>query len=300
MTMPNFLVIGAGKSGTTSLYNYLKQHPQIYMSPVKEPRFFALEGKGIDFNGPGDKKALGSSITDIEAYHRLFDGVTDETAVGEASPLYLYSSRAPGRIANHVPGAKLIAVLRDPAERAYSGFLHLVRDGLEPLDNFARALEEEEARIESNYAPHWHYKAGGFYYTQLSRYLERFDRDSIRVYLYEDLKADPLGVVRDIFGFLSVEKRFVPDISLRHNAGGVPRDKRLHAFLTGSSPLRAALKPLIPAGVRRNLSSNLKKRNLQEPPPLTPEVRQKLIEAYREDILKLQSLLRRDLSNWLK
>lgn len=300
MTMPNFLIIGAAKSGTTSLYHYLGQHPQVYTSPVKEPRFFALEGEKLDFHGPGDQKALRGSVTDIETYRGLFAGVSDEIAVGEASPLYMYSAKAPGRIERHIPEVKLVAILRNPAERAYSGFLHLVRDGLEPLDNFGRALEAEEDRIRRKYAPHWWYREGGFYHAQLSRYFQRFDRERIRVYLHEDLKADPAAVLRDLFGFLGVDERFVPNLSARHNVGGVPGRKRLHALVTAPHPLKTTLKPFVPRGLRKRVVSNLRTQSLREPPPLSPEVRRELIEVYREDILNLQDLIQRDLSRWLE
>ncbi len=300
MTMPNFLIIGAAKAGTTSLHHYLRQHPQIYMSPEKELRFFALEGEKLDFRGPGDQKALRFSITDIEAYRRQFEGVSDERAIGESSPLYIYSPKAPGRIAHYIPDAKLIAVLRDPVERAYSCFLQLVRHGREPLDDFSHALREEKARIRRNYEPGWHYREGGFYYAQLSRYFELFDRERIRVYLYEDWKADPVDVLRDVFGFLGVDEGFVPDMSVRHNVSGVPRNKTLNALLTKPNPIKSSIKPFIPARLRNLAWTNLKRRNLREPPPLSPEVRQQLIGTYREDLLKLQTLIGRDLSRWLE
>lgn len=300
MTMPNFLVIGAGKSGTSSLYHYLKQHPQIYMSPVKETRFFAFEGEELDFCGPGDLEAHRSTVTDIETYRALFDSVSGERAVGEVSPMYMYAPKSPGRIKHYIHEAKLIAVLRDPVERAYSSFLHLVRDGREPLDNFAWALQEEEFRIKCNYAPLWRYKELGFYYAQLSRYFEHFDGKKIQIYLYEDLKEDPVGVMQDIFEFLDVDESFVPDISARYNIGGVPKNKSLHAFLTKPNSVKAAVRPFVPAGMRRRLGDGLKSQNLRNPPQVSPEMRRQLIEVYREDVLKLEDLIQRDLSGWLE
>ena len=138
MTLPNFLIIGAMKSGTTSLYHYLKQHPQIYMSSIKEPNFFALEGSNLDFNGAEGKEQIQrlikrESIINIEEYRALFRRAAHETAIGEASPMYLYSPEAPYRIRYYVPEAKLITILRNPVERAYSAFLYMTRDGREPL-----------------------------------------------------------------------------------------------------------------------------------------------------------------------
>lgn len=307
MTLPNFLVIGAQKAGTTALYYYLKQHPQIYMSPEKEPHFFALEGEAIDFRGPRDKEILNDiAVTEPETYHELFKGVSDEKAAGEASAVYLYSAKACNRIEHYVPEAKMIAILRDPAERAYSSFLHMVRDGREPLEDFGRALREEEARIRDNWGPIWHYKQAGFYCGQLKRYFETFDREQIRVYLYEDLKDDPGGTLKAIFQFLEVDDTFDPDVSGKYNAAGVPRNRSLHVlhgFLIKSHPLKSALKPFVPRNLRRQavrrLVNGIRNRNLVKP-SFPPEIREQLVADYKQDVLKLEDLIQRDLSGWLR
>ena len=175
MTMPNFFIVGAQKAGTTSLYYYLKQHPQIYMSPRKEPHFF--EGMHWDFYRPG-RMAL--PVTDLADYQALFEGVTDEKAIGEASASYLYSPKAPTLIKRSIPYARLIAILRNPADRAYSNFLHCVRAGRESIVDFAEALRVEEGRIKGNWGPLWHYKQKGFYYAQVKRYLDTFGRDPVQ------------------------------------------------------------------------------------------------------------------------
>jgi Sulfotransferase family len=301
MTMPNFLVIGAGKSGTTSLYHYLKQHPEIYMSPIKEPKFFALEGKTPDFRGPGDEVHMNrKSVTDVGAYRALFSGVTDEKAVGEASTLYLYSPEAPARIRHHVPHARLIAILRNPVDRAYSSFIQRVQKGDEPLDDFAQALQQEEDRVRNNWAPRWQAKRIGFYHEHLRRYYDAFERDQIKVFLYEDLKGDPVGVAQSAYRFLGVEDAFVPDVSLVYNPSGIPKSRALQALLKSPNPLRSVLKLLIPSGLRPRLTAYLENRNIVRPPPLEAAVRGELVESYRADILKLEKLIGRDLSEWLK
>jgi hypothetical protein len=298
--MPNFLVIGASKSGTTSLYRYLEQHPEIFMSPVKEPKFFAYEGEKPDFRGPGDRLTIRDTMTDLKDYEALFEGASDEKALGEASPIYLYSEKAVQRIKHHVPEAKLIAVLRDPAERAYSSFLHKTRDGREPLADFGEALEAEDGRIRDRWAPGWHYGRRGFYHEQLSRYYKAFDPSQIRVYLYEDLSADPAEVLKDVCQFLDVDPGFVPDTSLRHNVSGIPKNRRLHSLLRGQNPVKTVLKPVIPERLRRRVMTNLQNRNLTRAPGMPPEVRRGLVDRYREDVLKLQGLIGRDLSAWLR
>lgn len=306
MTMPNFLIVGAPKSGTTALYEYLGQHPEVYMSPVKEPKFFALEGSDLDFRGPGDREANRFSVTSIEGYKALFDAVCCETAIGEASPLYLYYSGAPARIKQYVPEAKLIAILRNPAERAYSQFLHLIRDGREPLDDFGLALWQEEARIRDNWAFGWHYKQVGFYCDQLKRYFETFDENQLKVYLYEDLEGNPAGVLKDLFRFLDVDDTFTPNTSVRPNVAGVPRNRSLHAlheFLIKPHPLKSALKPVLPSHLSRRavkrLTNAVRSRNLIKP-PFPEEAREHLVDVYREDVLQLQELIQRDLSGWLR
>ncbi len=306
--MPNFLIIGAAKSGTTALYHYLNQHPQVYMSPEKEPRFFAFEGQRPDFRSPADHQGINRCrFTSAEAYRELFRGVSGEKVAGEASTLYLYSPRAPENIARHVPEAKLITVLRNPVDRAYSAFLFMLRDSREPLDDFSLALEDEQRRIAENWGPEYHYMSRGFYYPQLKRYFERFGRDKVRVYLYDDLMEDPESVVRDMFRFLEVDETFAPDMSSKHNVSGVPTNKalqRAYLFLRGSSPLKSALKPLLPARLRRRMYSralrSVQSRNLKKAPPLSPQTRRELTEAYRDDILKLQDLIQKDLSKWLR
>ena len=304
MTLPNFLVIGAGKSGTTSLYHYLGQHPEVYMSPVKEPKFFALEGRGIYFRGPGDREMMtqtadNRAVTTIEEYEALFSGVKDEKAIGEASPIYLHNDQAPARIKHHLPEAKLIAVLRDPVERAYSAYLHQVRDGREWLD-FAEALRAEEQRIRDDWAPGWRYKLVGFYHRHLTRYYDLFGGDRIRVYLYEDLGADPVAVSRDIFGFLGVDDSFAPDTSLRHNVSGIPKSKALVSIIKRPNPIKSVAKAVLPEGLRKRMSVSVQNRNLKKAPPMPEGAMRELVEAYREDVLKLQDLIGRDLSGWLR
>lgn len=131
MTMPHFLVIGAAKAGTVSLYNYLQQHPQIYMSPVNETNFFALNGANLDawFRGPHDQEAVTQHcIKTLAAYRGLFSQAQPGQCVGESSPLYLYSQTAPAQMKHYLPQVKLIAILRQPTMRAFSNFCHYRRD----------------------------------------------------------------------------------------------------------------------------------------------------------------------------
>ena len=297
--MPNFLIIGAAKAGTTALYRYMEQHPQIYMSPVKETKFFVFDGKKVNYQGLGDQEANRQVINDIQTYQAQFKDVTDEIAIGEASPLYLYDAEAPKRIHSYLPDVKLIAILRHPVDRAYSSFLHLIRDQRESITDFSLALKEEDKRINNNWALLWHYKNAGFYHIQLKRYYDIFNRSHIKVYLYEDLNKRPLELVQDIFNFLGVDETFMPDMTTKHNVSAIPKNRALHTFLTKKNPIKSALKLLFPKELRENITTSLKARNIGKP-ELSPRLREELQREYRQDILNLQDLIQRDLSHWLE
>ena len=299
MTLPNFLIIGAQKAGTTSLYHYLEQHPQIYMSPVKEPGFFDFEGEKPNFCGPLDRNVYHHVTTTIEAYCDLFKGASNEIAIGEATTWYLYSQKAPERIRHYIPNAKLIAILRNPVDRAYSSFMHAIRDGREPLTDFAQALREEETRIERNWEYLWRYQDMGFYSVQLKRYYELFDRSKLKVYLYEDFKNNPSELLKGIFQFLGVDETFIPEVFTRLNISGNYKNKALDAFLRDKNPVKNFLKPLLPGKFRKHIANYLRTHNFDKP-KCTLTVQEQLIEVFREDILILQNLIQRDLSRWLE
>jgi hypothetical protein len=261
MTMPNFLVIGAMRSGTTSLYSYLSQHPQIFMSPIKEPRFFALEKESFDAlwdkDSPAEQTVWASSVTTLTGYQALFKEVTSEKAIGEASPLYMvWSEKAVPRIKHHIPTARLIAILRNPVERAYSHFKYYVMKGIESQTDFAEAFAQDTLN------PRWEYKFIGFYYAQLKPFFEAFDRAQIRIYLYDDLQSQPEALLKDLFRFLEVDATFKPDMLIKYEES-----------------IASSVKPL------SSISSVM---------------RQALVEIYREDIGQLQNLIGKDLSSWLK
>jgi hypothetical protein len=295
---PNFLIVGAAKSGTTAFYQALRQHPQVFMSAVKEPHYFAFAGEKMDYRGPG-VTINATSVTELGEYERLFAGAGDEKAVGEASALYLYVPAAAPRIREYAPEMKLIAILRQPAERAFSAFTHLRRDGREPLADFRAALRSEAERTRENWGFLWRYTALGFYAQQLRRYYALFPREQICVLLYDDFRAEPLGALRRAFRFIGVSDEFTPDLSLRPKVSGAPRSRWLHDFLRGAHPVKSLAKILLPAPLRQRAKLRLTNRNLvkQEFPP---DIRRELTALYRADILELQDLIERDLTAWLR
>lgn len=296
---PTFLILGAMKAGTTALYTQLGTHPEVFMSPVKEPNYFAFAGQDLNFQAPIDRRPDGinhTSITDWDAYCALYDAADPDQARGEASHTSLYWPDAAENVKRRVPDARLIAILRDPVERAYSEYLHFRRDGDEPLDSFAAALDAEEERIRNDWAM-GRYVDRGRYDEQLRRYLRRFDREQIRVVLHEDLVQSPETVLRSLCSHIGVDPSVELQEDRRVNKSGVPEHEWMHTVLTGLQPVREALGPLIPDGVVK-WANALKNRNLEKP-EMRAATRRRLIETYGPHVRALQELLDRDLSHWL-
>jgi hypothetical protein len=283
MRLPNFIVGGALKTGTTSLNYYLDQHPDVYMSPLKEPRYFAYDpADPTHANGQG----LHFPVKTLEQYAALFDGAKKEKAIGEVSPHYIISPVAPRRIKEAIPDVKLIFSLRNPIKRAYSVYWQMVRLGQEdrPVEE---ALTEAEHRVRN-----------GRYYSLLRNWYDVFDPARIKVILFEDLAKDALGVFQDICRYLAVDDTFVPDLTIR-NKGGALKNKRLGRLYEQikKSPLKKAVDPLMPAGLRDKMI-DARNQNFEEPPPIPPAVADRLQAYYRDDIEQLEAFLGRDLTTW--
>jgi len=314
MPLPNFFVVGATKAGTTSLYHYLDQHPQIYMSPIKEPSYFASEVRPENFadeyrqelreslvmvqeflNGPMQEKRFGGLIFDWEDYGRLFRNVTDQKAVGEASVCYLWSKTAARDIASRIPDAKIIMILRDPAERAFSQYLDSLTGG-RTLKSFRRHVEMSMQSTSTKFEVMNPFLELGRYYEQVKRFLEAFPKENIRIYWYDDCRGQISKLLPDIFQFLGVDPNFVPNTGEKFRSPRVPRLYPVSYFLKQRGmwqPLRRMIPESLRPAFRRAV---LRKR---EALVLDPEDRRVLVEYYRDDIQKLAALMNRDLSSWL-
>jgi Sulfotransferase family len=293
MKLPNFLIVGVQKAGTTSIYNYLNEHPQVYMSPIKETNFLEKDWETIDLALSTKQK-----IRTIEEYSQLFQNVKDEIAIGEASPNYLFHYQTSiSRIQRYVPNAKLIVILRDPSERAYSDYLMHVRDCVGD-----RSLSEQ---IKTSAHKSFILRKG-FYYEQLQAYINTFGHQQIKVYLYEDLCKSPLEFMKSIYQFIEVNESFQPNVSKKVQVAQIPKNKMVNELLNKPNSIRSSVtaiaKHILPSDFRQNLRKKLIKLNSQEKKqvPLKTQERQQLVELYREDILKLQDLIQRDLSFWLQ
>ncbi len=301
---PDFIVIGAGKSGTTSLDHYLAAHPNIYMSPVKEPNFFALEGFQIPSPQEDPEKLFHypQAITEKDEYLKLFDAANKEALLGEVSPMYLYSEKAPQRIFDYNPDTKLIVILRQPADRLYSRYLHLARQSDTPTENFSDALDSTTIWWRRD-----DLVQEGFFYRGLSRYYNLFPAENIKVYLYEDLKNSQEEVVKSMFDFLGVDSSFSPDMSVQFNQSGIIKNKFMDSLVGQKSIFKRVIERVSPnlyESFKKNntlqkLVQGARKKNLDRP-LIEKDIKHQLThQVYKDDILKLQDLIGRDLSAWL-
>jgi hypothetical protein len=275
MPLPNFLIVGAPKCGTTSLYEYLRQHPDVYMSVPKEPRYFPCFGVL-----PEERV-----VRDRAEYKRLFDGAKTERAIGEASPNYLHAPEAAARIAAELPDAKIIVSLRNPADRAYSSYLGRVRRGV------------EQRPIEEALRPGSYFFDASLYCDALARYFAMFERSRVKVLLFDDFARDTAAALRELCAFLAIAPNAAIDIHARHNVGFMPKWAAVDTIVVHAA---TAARDLLPVSMRgTGLAMRLRRLWLRQPPPLPAALRASLLHAFEPDIRRTGKLIGRDLSEWL-
>lgn len=298
--LPNFFIIGAARSGTSSLDRYLSQHPEIFVAPQKETHFFATDYLPCSFKGPGDDRLNRLLIRDEDQYTRLFNGVTQEKAIGESSAFYLNFPDTAERIAQVIPNAKIIIILREPVERAYSAYTLMVRDGRETL-GFEEGLRREEERKRIGFEPIWWYREVSLYYQQVKHYLEVFGAQKVKVLLYDEFFANPGKGLRDVFTFLGVKEDLSVDTSVRYNVSGVPKSKKFYSlldnFIYNPSILEKRIKSLVPSHLRVTWASKVIGVSVERI-SIEPQIQAQLKAYFAEDVRKLEDLLHRDLLSW--
>lgn len=285
---PNFFIVGATKAGTTSLYSYLRQHPEIFMpGEVKEPHYFAQVH-------PSNAQRYASPvyINDQEAYLKLFSGSPAVPVIGEASPSYLWCERAPGRIAAVSPEAKILVALRDPVERAYSHYLMDYREGMQHRP-FFDALQADWRSERKGWAVSFLYVELGFYARQIARYFKQFGRQRVLVVLYDDLlklRNGQSAVLTDILTFLGVDPAGLAgvDISRVENGFAAPRAEWARR-LAGAQWARWIGHTILPRSGASIFNRWFVKPGV--PPPIDPRARDWLAEIYEPEIVALEDLL---------
>ncbi len=293
--LPKFIIVGATRSGTTSLYYYLKQHPEIEFPSLKEPRYFSSLNLELPQRGPGDETVDQKLVLDFEEYERLFDLLKNCKMVGEASSEYLTDADfTAGKIREVIGDIPIIIMLRNPVQRAYSAYNNLIRDGRE-TETFGRALELEESRRSDNWDVMWAYKYVGLYCEQVRIYMEKYSR--VKVLIFEEFILDPGKHLGELFEFLGVRKDVEVDTGTAYSYSGVPKN-RLVAAISGRQRrvfyyLRATALKLIPRRYLEMVSAYLFAKD-----EMPGDTERYLYDYYEKDVAALERLLKRDLKAW--
>lgn len=288
-TFPNFIGLGASKCGTSSLYAYLQQHPEVFLSVPKETQYFTYDE--VFELGPEGLVA------------NYFGGAEGYSAIGDITPTYFIASQvAIPRIlesyGDRTP--KFILIFRDPVERAWSHYLHKLRAGGE-TESFVHAMALEEKRMAREPLGWWGYVMEGRYALNMRPWLEAFPREYFLFLLTEDLAADPIRVLRDIYQFLGVDPDYVvPDLE-RQNTAGVAKSERVLKLINSPSLLKSLVKQVLPLRYRQSLKTRIIEFNTNHRAPipeLSPELRIQLADYYRPDIEEFEAMTGLDLRRW--
>ena len=279
--VPNFLVIGAAKSGTTSLHAWLGQHPEIFVSQQKSLHFFAKDWVLENANGPGDKRLLMLMTSTWESYLAHFREAEGRKAIGDFSPSYFWWWPSREEIRDRLPDAKIILTLRDPVQKAFSQYTHLVRDGRETL-SFWDALQAEPERKARKYGGLWLYRESACYAESTERFLEYFGPDRMRIYFFEDLVRDPSIVLKDIFRFLGVAEHAQIDTSSARHRSGAPRSRLLASTINHPAVRRIARK-ILPSQFVARIGARVTELNTGAKAVLDERSREFLLRETRMD-----------------
>jgi sulfotransferase family protein len=288
--LPNFLIVGAPKAGTTSLYAWLKQHPSVFLSAVKEPCYFINDYRG--------------GFHDWDQYTRLFESAHDEQAIGEASTAYLAAPESPAWIKSKLGEIRIIISLRNPVDRAWSMYSWMVMEGFEDIQSFGAALEaerrrEQSSRFKTSNPEYWRdylYFSGGLYVSQVCRFIDTFDR--VHIIVFDDLVRNPADVFAKLCHFLEIDSSIRPNFSAE-NRSRFPRSTRTQYTLRAMRDLarnlpigRQSLTCALELLMRLNIEAG-EQRQLDRPNAASLRAR------YRDEVVRLSSVLGRDLSYWV-
>lgn len=300
--LPNFLIVGSGRCGTTSLTEYLSKHPQIYIPEIKEPRYFISPIlKNINKDDPSYNYLMETSIFSWQKYTELFNSIDSKVhAIGEASVQYLYHYNITiPEIKKTLGDVKIIIMLRNPADRAFSNYmLHRKND----MPTFEEALEEEDKRRHLNYNSFWFYYDMGLYYKQVQAFKASFT--DVKIILFEDFIANTLNSIKDVFTFLGVDNLFIPSFAKAHNITGIPKNRFLNYIFYQDNIItrirRKITNYIFPHAVTKKIKSYLKRKTLvKNKITFNDATRFKLQKKYQNDILQLSTLIGENLNRWL-
>jgi hypothetical protein len=301
--LPQFVVAGAPKAGTTALHGALATHPALYLSPVKEPKFYMTDGRPpprAGQRGPGDPHSALEWMWRREEYLALFDAAPPDAVRGESTPFYLYDRAAHARLAADVPGIKVVVVVRDPVDRAWSNWVHLRADGLEPEPDFLTAVRLEQQRADAGWAPFWHYRGLGRYGAQLRDLYRHVPPEQVFVLRYRQLVDTPRETLDRVTSFLGVAPGIAHTVApenVKPYVADGPRYRALARLVRAGAALGAGAPPQVWRRASRPLLASL--HALGAPRPSMPTaVRREVLAPLLEDVSLLEDLTGESFDDW--
>lgn len=292
----DFAIVGAAKAGTSSLADALDAHPQAQVLRPKDGHFFAALDGHPQWQGPHDASFNALISRAAREFPRQAEAASSDTLVGDASVFYMTDERALSHLSDHLTEvAPIICILRRPEERAYSAYMHLVREQRETL-SFGDALAAEDERRAGRWHPLWWYRELGMYAAQLQRIYDVFGTERTLVLRYDDIQQRPGAVAAQVFHRLGLP--VPPGLMIGHaNASGVPRSQWLQAGLVSTNPAKRALGRVVPKKAWLAIRTRLQAANLRRV-EMPQAARTSLMEDYREDVDRVEAMTGLDLAGW--
>jgi hypothetical protein len=300
MTVPTFLVAGAGRSGTTALVEGLRTHPDLFVTSPKEPHYFGLHGQKVDYRGPGDMATINRvAVTDRHAYLGLYPANHSYSALGDGSVSTLYYAEAAApEIVRVNPDMRVVVLLREPVDRAFSSYSYMRARGFEPHEDFLAAVAEEPRRQAENWHHLWHYVAMSHYASSLRILLDTLGPDQLGIWFYDDIEKDYEGTVRSVLRFLGLPVREDEAVGVpRVNVSGTPRlavAQRAIWAATRNEVLRTSVKRLTSFRFREGI-----RRLTLAKAAVPPVARAALEELFVEDLRQVAALIDTPAPPWL-
>ncbi len=294
---PQLIVGGASKSGTTALYYYLNQHPEFFLPSKKELHFFSRDYLSQTVGGKGDRFILAEIPTTFQNYIDFFNDA-QETQIGvDISPSYLFHYKCAGKIIKRLPEIRIVFILRNPVDKIYSQYLHLVSTGRETL-SFSQALDHEKHRENIGYSDMWLYKKSGYYADAIKHFISVMGKKRVRIYYYEEFINNRTEVLADVCKFAGVDSSFQFTGIKQVNRSGLPKSKIISSLFLSPGRLSYLMRRIIPHNIGKKLRETIKNLNTGEKPGLAPDMKRKLANLYKDDLIQLEKIIKKK-CNWI-
>ncbi|GBE30130.1 sulfotransferase domain protein [bacterium BMS3Bbin04] len=302
--LPNFLLAGVPKSGTSSMHSYLRGHPQIYLPDRKELHYFTHDLLAECLEGPGDRQVWERTVATLDEYKSFYSGAGSEPIVGESSPSYAYFHQAIPRILERLgDDLRVLIMIRNPIKRAHSTYVHMVTNQRETL-SFHDSIMKEAQRKTQGYGDFWRYAEHGLYSQPIEAWIKAIGRDNLKVILLEEFNSDNEAVFAELLSWLGIDSTYRPgDLGAAYGHTGTARNKALKSALNSAASFAVTVKRMLPSSLylrAKRLNATLNRANTSRADfPIEDRTWEHLSDYFREDLLLTGELIGKDLRGWL-